>query len=148
MWKHGEELEEKPENEYLDDPGLKLVEEYARIKGELDGYKKEADEKLGKIREALITFCQREGVSVVFGFENKVLVKEQEYTKFPRKNTKERQELVDALKEIGRFSDVSELDVHALAKVLQKKEWGDEELEVLKKFETTEIGYRLSVSKK
>ena len=59
-----------------------------------------------------------------------------------------RDELVEVLKEIGKLPDVSELDVYALARVIQKKKWGDEELEVLKKYETTKKGYRLSVSKK
>jgi len=65
MWSHGVELEQKQENEYLNDPGLTLVDEYVRIKGELDEHRREADEKLEKLKEALIAFCQREGVQVV-----------------------------------------------------------------------------------
>ena len=148
MWRHGEELEEKPENEYLDDPGLKLVDEYVRIKEELDEYRREAEDKLDKLREALIAFCEREKVSVVFGTDNKVTVKESEYIKLPAKNSDERKELNEVLRSIGKLDDVSELDVHALARVLKSKEWAKEELEMLKGFWEMEKSYRLSVSKK
>jgi len=148
MWRHGEELEEKPENEYLDDPGLRLVGEYVRIKEELDEYRREAEDKLDKLREALIAFCEREEVSVVFGFDNKVTVKESEYIKLPAKNSDERKELNEVLRSIGKLDDVSELDVHVLARILKNKEWAEEELSMLKGFWEMEKSYRLSVSKK
>lgn len=148
MWKHREELEEKPENEYLNDPGLKLVDEYVKIKGELDEHRREAEEKLEKLKEALITFCKKEGVLVVFGSDNKISVKEYESIKLPGKNTKEREALIEVLRSIDKMGEVSELDVYALTKVLKSKEWGEGELEQLRKFWETEKNYRLSVSKK
>ena len=148
MWRHGEELEEKPENEYLDDPGLRLVEEYVRIKEELDEHRREAEEKLDKLREALIAFCEREKVSVVFGSDNKITVKESEYVKLPAKNTEARKELNEVLRGIGKLDDVSELDIHALGRVLKSGEWSEEELGMLKGFWEMEKSYRLSVSKK
>jgi len=148
MWRHGEELEEKPENEYLDDPGLRLVDEYVRIKEELDEHRKEAEDKLEKLREALIAFCEREEVSVVFGSDNKIMVKESEYIKLPAKNSDERKELNEVLRGIEKLDDVSELDVHALARVLKSGEWSEEELGMLKGFWEMEKSYRLSVSKK
>ena len=148
MWRHGEELEEKPENEYLDDPGLRLVEEYVRIKEELDEHRREAEEKLDKLREALIAFCEREEVSVVFGSDNKITVKESEYVKLPAKNTKERKELNEVLRGIGKLDAVSELDIHALGRALKSGEWSEEELGVLRGFWEMEKSYRLSVSKK
>ena len=148
MWKHGEELEVKPENEYLNDQGLKLVNEYVRVKGELDEHRKEAESKLEKLKEALVAFCKREGVVVVFGSDNKISVKEYEAVKLPGKNTEERKALVEVLKSMGRLDDVSDLDTYALLNVLKSKEWGKEELERLRRFWEIEKSYRLSVSKK
>ena len=148
MWRHGEELEEKPENEYLDDPGLRLVEEYVRIKEELDEHRREAEEKLEKLREALIAFCEREEVSVVFSSDNKITVRESEYIKLPAKNTEARKKLNELLRGMGKLDDVSELDIHALGRVLKSGEWSEEELGVLKGFWEMEKSYRLSVSKK
>ncbi|TET70181.1 MAG: PD-(D/E)XK nuclease family protein [Candidatus Aminicenantes bacterium] len=148
MWKHEVQLEEKPENEYLNDPGLKLVDEYVRIKEELDEHRREAEEKLEKLKQALITFCAKEGVSAVFGSENKITVKEYEYVKFPGKNTEEREELIKVLQSIGKLGKVSDLDVYVLARILKNKEWDEHQLDLLRKFETREKSHRLSISKK
>jgi len=148
MWSHGAQLEQKPENEYLNDPGLKLVDEYVRIKGELDEHRREADEKLEKLKEALIAFCQRESVQVVFGSENKISVKEYESIKLPGKGTAERKNLVHILERLGRLEEVSDLNVYALARILDNEDWGKEELEQLSSFWIKEKNYRLTVSKK
>ncbi|UCE41161.1 MAG: PD-(D/E)XK nuclease family protein [Candidatus Aminicenantes bacterium] len=147
-WKHEVELEEKPENEYLNDPGLKLVDAYVKLKEKIDAYRKEAEEELDKIREALIAFCEKEGVQVVAGSENKISVKTYETIKLPGKNTKERAELIETLKKLGRLEDVSSFNTYALAKILDKKEWDKGELEQLERFWTAEKNYRLTVSKK
>jgi putative RecB family exonuclease len=148
MWSHGAELDEKPENEYLHDPGLKLVDEFVRIKGELEEHRKEADEKLEKLKEALIAFCQREGVQVVFGSENKITVKEYESKKLPGKGTAEREKLICILESIGRLEEVSDLNVYALTKALNNDDWEQEELDKLNSFWIKEKNYRLTVSKK
>ena len=148
MWKHEVQLEERPENEYLNDPGLKLVDEYVRIKEEIDQHRRETEEKLEKLKQALIAFCAKEGVSAVFGSENKITVKEYEYVKFPGKNTEEREELIKVLQSIGKLGKVSDLDVYVLARILKNKEWDEHQLDLLKKFETREKSHRLSISKK
>lgn len=148
MWKHEVELDQKPENEYLDDPGLKLVDEYVRIKGDLDAYRKTAEEELDKIKEALIAFCQKNDVRVVTGTENKISVKEYDSIKLPPKNTEEREELIETLKKLGRLDEVSDLNIFALAKILGKKEWKKEELTELERFWTMDKNYRLTVGKK
>jgi putative RecB family exonuclease len=148
MWKHEVELGEKPENEYLDDPGLKLVDAYVELKEKVDAYRKEAEEELEKIREALIAFCKREEVQVVAGSESKISVKAYETIKFPSKNTKERIELIDTLKKLGRLEEVSGFNTYALANILDKKEWEKDELDQLERFWTAETNYRLTISKK
>jgi putative RecB family exonuclease len=148
MWKHEVGLEEKPENEYLNDPGLKLVDSYVKIKEKIDTYLKDAEEELEKIREALITFCEREGVQVVAGSESKISVKAYETIKLPNKNTKERTELVDTLKKLGRLEEVSSFNTYSLAKILEKKEWEKDELDQLERFWTAKKNYRLTVNKK
>jgi hypothetical protein len=148
MWKHGVELEQKPENEHLKDQGLKLVDEYVKIKEEQDERRAEAEDKLEKLKQELIAFCQRGGVSVVFGSENKIAVNEYESLKFPAKNTKEREELVSILKRMGRLDEVTDLDVYSLARVLKNREWDEKDIAMLQKFGLKEKSFRLSVSKK
>jgi putative RecB family exonuclease len=148
QWKHEVELEEKSENEYLNDPGLKLVDTYVQLKEKMDTYRKNTEEELEKLREALIAFSEKEGVQVVTGSENKISVKVYETIKLPSKNTKERDELIDTLKKLGRLDEVSGFNAYALAKILEKKEWNKDEQAQLEKFTRTEKNYRLTISKK
>jgi putative RecB family exonuclease len=148
MWSHEVALEQKSENEYLNDKGVKLVDEYVRIKSELDEHRKEADEKLEKIKKALLSFCQNNQIQVVSGSENRVTVKEYESIKLPGKNTKEREELVLALRQIGKLEEVSDLDAYSLIRVLDRKGWDEAELAQLRKFWSKEKNYRLTISKK
>lgn len=148
MWSHEVALEQKSENEYLNDNGVKLVDEYVRIKSELDEHRKEADEKLEKIKKALVSFCQNNRIQVVSGSETRITVKEYESIKLPGKNTKEREELVLALRKIGKLEEVSDLDAYSLIRVLERKGWDEVELAQLRKFWSKEKNYRLTISKK
>jgi putative RecB family exonuclease len=146
-WKHEVELEDKPENEYLQDPGVKLVDEYVKTKNELENHKRNAEAKLEKLKEALIAFCEKEEASVVFGSENKISVKPYESVKFPPRNSEERETLVMLLKDIGKLNEVSDLDIHALSGVLKSKKWSKRDVDRLSEFVIRETRHRLRISK-
>ncbi|MGD2294780.1 MAG: PD-(D/E)XK nuclease family protein [Candidatus Aminicenantes bacterium] len=148
MWKHEKELEEKPDNEYLDDPGLKLADEYVKVKQDWENQKKTAEQKLEKLKEAIIRFSQKKGIQVVFGTDNKITITPYDSIKFPRKNTHERQALVALLKKAGKFHDVNDLDVYALSRVVRNREWEQDIQEALERYAIKEKFYSLSVSKK
>lgn len=147
-WKHKKAVEQLPENEFLKDPGIKLVDEYIRIKEELDANRKEADEKLARIKEALIAFSQKKDMTTVVGSEKKISIKEYEYNKLPGKNSKERLELIEILKETGKWDEVSDLDIYSLGKIIQTQEWEETVLKQLRKYVVLETSYRLNVSNK
>lgn len=147
-WKHEKKIEQLPENRYLDDPGVKLVDEYVKTKVSYEKGKKEADEKLNMLKEALIAFCKKEDVTVVTGSKNKVLLKEEETFKLPGKNTPERTELKQLLEKIGKIEEVLDLDVHSLQSMIKNKQWEEGILKKLARFENREIIYKLSVRKK
>ncbi len=148
LFKHGIELEEKEVNEYLKDSGVKLVNRYVKLKTEQKEYNYEIDEKLEKLKEALIEFCKKEGIEVVIGSDNKISVKEYGSIKFPSKSSEERKELIKLLKKIDKFDEVTDLDIYALARIVKNKEWAEKELKKLEKFETISKDYRVSVKKK
>jgi len=148
LFKHEVELEEKEINEFLNDSGVKLVNEYVKIKNTLKIVNDEAEEKLGKLKEALIEFCSKNGVEVVVGSDNKISVKEYSSLKFPGKNTPEREKLIELLKKINKLDGVLDLDIYALAKVVKNNEWDDKDLKELEQFEEKVESYRLSVGKK
>ncbi len=148
MWKHGAELEAKTENEYLDDPGVKLVDEYVRLQSELNSFTRETNEKLEKIKAALVRFCQREGVSVIFGTANKITVKEHVSFQIPAKSSAERKRLMDILRQSGQWEEVADVDVFALARAIRNREWDESLIKALEEFVKMEKGYRFILSKK
>jgi hypothetical protein len=124
------------------------VNNYVKLKKEQKDYNDEIDEKLEKLKEALITFCKKKGVEIVVGSNNKVSVKETTSLKFPGKNTEEREQLIKLLKKIKRWDEVTDLDIYALKDVVKNNIWSDEQLKKLKKFEEVSTVYRLSVRKR
>ncbi len=148
MWKHVSKVETLPENEFLRDPGVKLVDEYVRIKDELDAHRKEAEAKLEKIKEALIEYSKKEEEKVICGSEKKITIRAGENLRFPPKNSEERRILAEILQEHGRLEEVSDLDIYALDRAVRNREWDDELLQSLEKFIQREKSYRLSISKR
>lgn len=148
MWKHEKELEEKPVDEWLDDDGLKLVDEYVKVKQEWEDQKKASEEKLEKLKEAIFRYCREKGIQVVAGTDNRITVREQDTIKFPGKNTQERFELVKFLRDSGKFESVIDLDVHSLKKIVENRDWEEDILAALEKYAIKERSSSLSVSKK
>jgi putative RecB family exonuclease len=147
QWSHLYMIREKPENEYMSDPGVKLVDQYVDLKQKQKKANDEFNSDLEKIEEALIKFGEKESVDVVFGSKNKIKIKESERFKFPSKNSKKREELVEALKKHGKWEEVDQLDTAMLNKIILEKEWNEKLLDVLKEYVELETSKRLYLSK-
>jgi putative RecB family exonuclease len=153
MWRREAETSRLPENEYLNEPSVKLVDEYVRLKAAADAYRREAEEKLEKIEQALIALCsqdlQEERVSVLPGSENRVTVREVEQVKWPAKSTENRARLTAVLKDLGLWERAADLDPHGLTRVLKdEKDLSAEGRKAVESFQETEKVYRLTISKK
>jgi len=148
MWKHEAALESKPENEYLNDPGMKLVDEYVRFKTDLEIHKKEGETALKKLKEALIAFCKQEDIAAVAGTDKKITLTRSQTLKLPGKNTVERGELETFLKNIEKYNEVSSLDTYALSNILLKGLWDEATRGELSRFISEETSYRLQISKR
>ena len=98
-WKHELELEEKTEQEYTEDEGVGLVNEYA----ELSQTKKTASKRLEEIEEQLIKFARQKNINVIFGEDHKCSLKESEKIIYP----KDKEEFIKALKDKGIFDHFS-----------------------------------------
>jgi len=147
QWSHLYVIKEKPENEYLNDPGVKLVDRYVELTQKKKQVTLDLYAELDKLEEALINFSEKEGVDVVFGSKSKIRVKETEQNKFPTKHSKERGRLVQLLKDHGKWDDVVQLDTSALNKIIQEKQWDSELLSVLEEYVKLEKSKRLYLSK-
>ena len=147
QWSHQAKLEIKPVNEYLKDPGLKLVNKYAELKTKQKQIDTELDAEIEKLEEAIITFAEKENIDVVFGSGNKVRIGTSERYVYPPKNSNERLELEQLLKKYDRWDDVVQLDTSIIGNMIQEKTWNSELLETLKKYVILERSKRLYLSK-
>lgn len=148
QWSHLYKIEDKPENEYLNDPGVILVNRYAELQNKKKQIKLDLYLEIEKLEEAIKHFAEKEKVDVVFGSKNKVRIKETEQQKFPSKNSKERFELERLLKINDIWSDVDQLDTSALNKLLSEKKIDSNVATKIKQFMALEKSKRLYMSKK
>lgn len=153
MWRRELETGGLPENEYRNLPSVKLVDEYVRLKAAADAFRRENEEKLEKLEQALIALCgqelQKEKVSVFPGSESRVTVKEAEQVRWPARNTDDRARLVAALRDLGVWDRVADLDPHALNRALQNNEnFSAAGRKVVESFQEKEKVFRLTISKK
>lgn len=117
--KHFYTVEALPVKEYLNEPGVVLVNKYAELREKAS----EIDEEIREVREAIIDYARREQVQVIKGSDRKVRVKFDKKLNFPGKSETGRQELDDSIKEAGRWLEVSQLDTTALTRIVEGGLW-------------------------
>lgn len=146
QWSHLYQLREKPENEYLNDSGLQLVNRYAQLKEKKKQITLDLYAEMDKIEQALITYAKKEHIDVVYGSNKKVKIKSYQRYKLPSKHSKKRKEIIEILKEKGKWKEVNQLDTSALNKIIQEEKWEKELLDLLKNYVSLETSNRLYLS--
>ncbi len=141
--KHFVKVEALPANEYLNEPGVVLVNRYAQLKEEAS----EIGEEMDKVKEAIIDYARREGVEVIKGSDRKVRVKFDDKLKFPGKSVNERKELNEAIKQAGKWMEVSQLDTTALTRVIENGLWSEELINQVLKYGRIEETSAIYLSK-
>ena len=144
---HLYKIQNKPVNEYLNDPGVKLVNRYVELKEKQKQVKLDLYAEIDKIEEALIHFAEKENVDVIFGSNNKVKVKSYLRYSCPSKNSNEREELENLLRGKGKWDEVAQLDTNAMNRILSDKQWDEEILQLLMKYTTIDESKRIYLSK-
>lgn len=148
QWSHLYMIQDRPENDYLKDPGVTLVNRYAEVKAAQKRANLEWDAELAKLEEALVLFAEKEHVEVVFGSKNKLRISESEKYSFPGKTSTQREELEAVLRSYGKLQEVSQLDTAALGRVIEEKAWEPKVLTAVKRFVEIERKKRLYLSQK
>ncbi len=150
LWKHIKMTEEMEVNEYLNEPGVKLVNKYVELTEKKKTLVKEIEEELSKVQEALIAYSKEEGVEIIRGNDEKLRVKLYRISKFPRTSDKRRDELDGLIKDSGKWMEVSNLNVRTLGKIVRNPEefgWSKELVDRVKEYQTVEESYRMYLSK-
>jgi putative RecB family exonuclease len=141
--KHFYTVETLPVNEYLKEPGVVLVNRYAELREKA----REIDEETANVKEALIEYARREGVTVIRGNDLKARVKFDEKLKFPGKNEPGRGELNSVIVKAGKWQDVSQLDTTTLARIVEGGLWDKELIEEIMKYSLVEETSAVYLSK-
>ncbi|MEM3402565.1 MAG: PD-(D/E)XK nuclease family protein, partial [Candidatus Hadarchaeales archaeon] len=142
-WSHERRVLELPRNEFMKEPGVRLVDQYAEVKRKAA----ELAELEKKLREAIVAYAKREGVTSIRGSNCRLYVRIEKSEKFPGAREEGREELEEVIKEAGRWEEVSMLDVRALAGVVRRAEWPAELLEKLRPFQRLEESVQLRLGK-
>jgi hypothetical protein len=135
-----------PANEFLEEPGVNLVNRYAELMLEKKAFMDKFESELVKLKEALIVYAQKEKVEVVRGSDNKLRVKATESYKFPRKDTPDRAALDDLIKKEDKWLEVSDLNAAALSMAVKDGVWSPELVKKILEYQKMERDFRFSLS--
>jgi len=131
-------------NKYLNDPGVKLVNQYVERMNARKKLLEEIDSEIELLKEAIIAYAKKEGVEIIRGNDKKLRIKIEEKPSFPKKEEKERKELDAIIKEAGKWELVSDLNVHTLARAMDG--FSPELVEKIRQFQRMEESCRIYVS--
>jgi len=143
-FKHLYELEDKPAKEYLEDDGVKLVNQYSALYANIT----ENEEKLEEIRIALIEFARQKAIDVVYGSDVKASVKGYPKLSFPKKEDLNRAEFFETVRKIGLWDKLAVVDTYELAKMINNGEIAEELKKLLEKYIEKGETVRVSLRKK
>jgi putative RecB family exonuclease len=130
-WGHIARTENLPPNEYLDEPGVKLVNEYASLSLQRQKFLEDIEPRLERLKEALVTYSEKNKVRVIAGSDSRATVWSAEVIKAPNRNEPGREELEALIKRLGLWHDTSSLDTFSLSRIIQERKWPQEFLDKL-----------------
>jgi putative RecB family exonuclease len=136
-----------PANEYLNEEGVVLVNQYAEMKERKRILSEEIDAELAKLEEALYAYAQREELETIFGSDHVAKIKIEMKEKFPLKGDPSRRILDEMIKKAGKWMEVSDLNPWMLTRVIDRRGWPSSLLNKIKEFSTVEESRSITVSK-
>lgn len=125
--KHLVAVKKLPENQFLAEPGVKLVDRWTELKAKQAALNTEIsviEAEIDQIKEALGALSAREGLQTIVGSEKEVAINEQHKVMFPRKGQEPEKaaELEAKLRASPFWPQVSTLDRSALAALWSERE--------------------------
>jgi putative RecB family exonuclease len=150
LFKHESMVRDLPVNKYLKDNGVQLVNKFTKLATEKKSYQakiKEIEEELDELKEAVIQYAGNIGAEVVVGSDHKLKISSSEKIIIPGKETKERESLIELLKQFNKLEEISTFDVAELKKVIKKGKWDSAILDEIKKFVEIETVKSVSLLK-
>ncbi|PYQ13907.1 MAG: hypothetical protein DMH00_03030 [Acidobacteria bacterium] len=139
LWKHRVKVAPLPENEFLHDSGVMLVDRLA----DLESKQATLDKDLAKVREAILSLMERDQLLVLAGTKHEVRLTREDRVKFPESGEIGWKGLEMVLKEMGVLERFASLDSASLARAFQDPETDRYLKAALEKFASSEKTRRL-----
>ncbi|MDD4050024.1 MAG: PD-(D/E)XK nuclease family protein [Candidatus ainarchaeum sp.] len=137
-----------PENEYLKEEGVFLVDKYQEFTEKKKALLEKIDPEIEKLKEAIINYSKKNNLEKLFGKEKSLIVKEYSSFKIPEKKSKEREELEALLKENNFWPLVSDLSYIEISNLIKNGFFESSFKEKLLKYLKEEKINRLYLNKK
>jgi len=144
LWRHLFIIEHSREKEILKEEGVQLVD---RLE-ELQSKRKEIEDEIERTKEKLIVYSEREGTDRIFGSAKVARIKKETKISFPDTKDERRTHLEETLKELGKWDEVSSLDVRKLSKIVEEGAWDESAIEGIEKFGDKEEKKSVTLVKK
>jgi len=144
--KHLIAVESLPPNEYLNEEGVALVNQYVELREKKRVFNEEIDVELAKIEEALFAYARREELESIFGSDHVAKIKMEMKEKYPLKGDPNRRLLDELIKKAGKWMEVSDLNPWMLARIIGRGGWPPSLVKKVKEFSTVEEGRSITVS--
>ncbi len=135
-----------PPNEYLNEEGVALVNQYVGLKEKKRIFNEEIDVELAKIEEALFAYARREELEAIFGSDHVAKIKMEKKEKYPLKGDPTRRLLDELIKKAGKWMEVSDLNPWMLARVIGRGGWPPSLAKKVKEFSTVEESRSITIS--
>jgi putative RecB family exonuclease len=145
--KHVARTEGLPANEYLREPGVRLVNRYAELRQKHREFNEETEQELARLQEALFRYAEKEGVDVVAGSDVKARLWSRECLRFPGKNDPGRGELEEIIRSSGHWGDASMLDTWGLERLVDEGRLPQEVIKRLARFARRERVERIFLNR-
>jgi len=146
--KHLVKVESLPRDRWKEEPGVAIVDAYAerwRKKRGLEAEAKAVEVELEEIRDAAISFAEKEDVQVIGGTDARLRVTGKERVVAPGKGSGDREALERELRAAGVWDEVATLDTSALEKAVAEGRWAGDVLERIKAYLSTEKRYTVTL---
>jgi putative RecB family exonuclease len=134
-------------NEYLNEEGVVLINQYVEMKERKRLFNEQIDVELAKMEEALYAYARREEVDAIFGSDHVAKIKIERKEKYPLKGDPNRKTLDEMIKKAGKWMEVSDLNPWMLARIMDRRSWPPSLVNKLKEFATVEESRSITVSK-
>jgi putative RecB family exonuclease len=136
-----------PPNEYLNEEGVVLVNQYVELKERKRLLNEEIDVELAKVEEALYAYAQKEEIEAIYGSDHVAKIKVETKEKYPLKGDPSRKVLDGIVKNAGKWMEVSDLNPWMLARVIGRGGWPPSLVKKIKEFSTSEESRSITLSK-